>query len=285
MRQPHAFYEVDSLLTEIYDALAASIIAASDVGSDIDFYRRLAAETGGPILEVGCGTGRVATALVADGHEVVGVDLSAPMLRLAERRRETLPADAAARLSFQEADMATLDLGRQFALVVAPSRVFQFMLTTDAQRQALAALRSHLRPEGRLVLDLFDPLLDLVIPSVEAPRRVLELVHPTSGNRVTWQDAGRWPDPARQLIVEDATATEIDPSGRVLRTETERLTLRWSLRSEMRLLFELAGLKVVADYGDFNGGPPSYGREQVWVLANGPDEGQVLYALDGAPLK
>ena len=268
MSQPRAFYEADSLHTEIYDAMAASIVAASAVGSDIDFYRRVAAETGGPILDVGCGTGRVALALVADGHEVVGVDLSAPMLRLAERRRGTLPADVAARLSFQEADMATLDVGREFALIVAPSRVFQFMLTTEAQRGALAALRSHLRPDGRLVLDLFDPLLDFVIPSVEPFRRVLELVHPTSGNRVTWQDAGRWPDPAHQLIVEDATATEFDPSGKVLRTETERLTLRWSLRSEMRLLFELAGLRVVSDYGDFNGGPPAYGREQVWVLAN-----------------
>ena len=54
----------------------------------------------------------------------------------------------------------------------------------------------------------------------------------------------------------------------VLISEGGALTLRWSLRSEMRLLFELAGLKVVADYGDFRGGPPAYGREQVWVLAN-----------------
>ena len=97
-RQPRAFYEADSLSTEIYDALAASIISGSSVEGDIDFYRRLAGETGGPILEVGCGTGRVATALVADGHEVVGIDLSAPMLRLAQQRRETLAADVAARL-------------------------------------------------------------------------------------------------------------------------------------------------------------------------------------------
>jgi len=74
------------------------------------------------------------------------------------------------------------------------------------------------------------------------------------------------PDPARQLIVEDWTFTEIDPPGEAVRTDTERLTLRWSLRSEMRLLFELAGLEVVDEFGDFSGGPPAYGREQVWVL-------------------
>ena len=268
MRQPRAFYEADSLHTEIYDALAASIIAGSAVAGDIDFYRRLASETGGPVLDVGCGTGRVAMALAADGHEVVGIDLSAPMLRLAEHRRETLSADVASRLSFRQADMTTLDLGRDFALVMAPSRVFQFALTTDAQRQALAALRSHLRPAGRLVLDLFDPLLDYVVPSDEAIARGGELVHPVTGNRVTWEVTGRAPDPARQLIVEDWAFREVDPSGEVLRTDTERLTLRWSLRSEMRLLFELAGLEVIADYGDFTGGPPAYGREQVWVLGH-----------------
>ena len=266
--KPHAFYDADDLSTEVYDAMGASVIVGSAVDGDVDFYRRLARGTGGPILDVGCGTGRVAAALAADGHEVLGVDLSAPMLRLAEQRRATLPADVAARLSFQQADMMTLDLGRDFPLVVTPSRVFQFALTTDAQRQALAALRSHLRPDARLVLDLFDPLLDHVIPSAEVTARGGELVHPVSGNRVTWEVTARWPDPGRQLIVEDWTTTEIGASGEVLRTDIERLTLRWSLRSEMRLLFELTGLTVVAEYGDFIGGPPAYGREQVWVLAN-----------------
>jgi SAM-dependent methyltransferase len=268
MHQPHGFYAAESLHTEVYDALAASIIAGSSVDGDIDFYRGLARETGGPILEVGCGTGRVATALVADGHEVLGVDLSAPMLRLAELRRAALPPDAAARLTFDQADMATLDLGRDFALVVAPSRVFQFMLTTDAQRQALVALRSHLRRDARLVLDLFDPLFDLVVPTGAAGTRGGALMHPTTRNRVSWEVTGRWPEPARQLVVEDWTFREMDASGQVLRTDTERLVLRWSLRSELRLLFELTGLEVVAEYGDFKGGPPAYGREQVWVLRN-----------------
>jgi SAM-dependent methyltransferase len=267
---PLPFYAADSLATEIYDVMALALVEGGPMVGDVDFYRRLARETGGPILEVGCGTGRVATALAADGHEVVGVDLSGPMLRVAERRRASLARDVAGRLSFGEADMMTLDLGRDFALVITPSRVFQFALTSEAQRQALGALRSHLRPDGRLVLDLFDPLLDRVVPSDDAPARGGELVHPTSGNRVTWEVTARYPDPARQLIVEDWTYREIDPAGEVLRTEVERLTLRWSTRSEMRLLFELADLEVVGDYGDFQGGPPAYGREQVWVLRRAP---------------
>jgi SAM-dependent methyltransferase len=263
--QPPRIYS-DSLGTEIYDLLGASIRDGGPTEGDIAFYRRLAAERGGPVLEIGCGTGRVAAALAAAGFDVVGVDRSAPMLRLAEERRVSVPPEVAARLTFVQGDMTTLHLVRQFPLIVAPSRVFQFALTSDDQRAALRAFKAHLRPDGLLVLDLFDPSLDYVVPGAIFPPRSGELVHPKTGNRVAWEIAGREPDPSRQLVISDWAAREIGPSGVVLRDETERLTLRWSTRSEMRLLFELEGLDVVAEYGDFRGGPPAYGSEQVWVL-------------------
>ena len=263
--QPPRIYS-DSLGTEIYDVLGTAIRDGGPTTGDIAFFQRLADESGGPVLEIGCGTGRVAGALAAAGFEVVGVDRSDPMLRLAEERRAALPPEAAARLAFVRGDMTTLELGRQFALIIAPSRVFQFALTSDDQRAALRAFRAHLASDGRLVLDLFDPSLEYLVPGAIFPPRSGELVHPKTGNLVTWDIAGREPDPSQQLVVSDWSAREIGPSGEVLRDETERLTLRWSTRSEMRLLFELEGLEVVADYGDFNGGPPTYGSEQVWVL-------------------
>jgi SAM-dependent methyltransferase len=264
---PHIYS--DSLGTEIYDALGIAVRDSGPTQGDIEFFRQLAAEHGGPVLEVGCGTGRVAGALAAAGFEVVGVDRSAPMLRLAEDRRASLPPEVAARLTFVPGDMTTLHLDRQFPLIVAPSRVFQFALTSDDQRATLRAFRAHLAPEGRLVLDLFDPSLEYVVPGAIFPPRSGELVHPKTGNRVEWEITGREPDPIHQLVVSDWSAREIAPSGDVLRDETERLTLRWSTRSEMRLLFELEGLEVEAEYGDFAGGPPAYGKEQVWLLRLG----------------
>jgi hypothetical protein len=177
-----------------------------------------------------------------------------------------LPPDVAARLTFVLGDMTTLHLDRRFTLIVAPSRVFQFALSSDEQRAALQACKAHLGEGGRLVLDLFDPSLEYVVPGAIFPPRSGELTHPKTGNRVTWEIAGREPDPGRQLVVSDWAAREIGPSGEVLRDETERLTLRWTTRSEMHLLFELTGLEVIAEYGDFDGGPPAYGSEQVWVL-------------------
>src|SRR5829696_8296423 len=131
--EPPRLYS-DGLGTEIYDVLSAAIAPTSSHEGDVPFFRRLAGERGGPILEIGSGTGRVAAALAADGFEVVGVDRSRAMLRLAEERRAALPPAVASRLTFREGDMTALTLGRTFALIVAPSRVFQFALTSDAQR-------------------------------------------------------------------------------------------------------------------------------------------------------
>lgn len=259
----------DSLVTEIYDAIGRAIAAGGPTDGDIEFFRRLAGESGGPVLEIGSGTGRVAAALAAAGFDVVGLDRSPAMLRLARERRAALPADVASRLTFHEGDMSTFDLARTFALILAPSRVFQFALTSDDQRATLQALKRHLEPGGRLVLDLFDPAFEYVAPGAVFPPRRGELVHPKTGNRVEWEILGREPDPGRQLVVSDWTARELSPSGDVLREDTERLILRWTTRSEMRLLFELAGLDVVAEYGDFKGSPPAYGSEQVWVLGHG----------------
>jgi SAM-dependent methyltransferase len=261
------FYATADLGTEIYDAVAELHIAGSPVEGDVEFFRAAARRTGGPILDVGCGTGRVSIPLAADGWEVVGLDRSAPMLALAERRRAIEPPEVAARLTFVEGDLTGFDLGRTFALIVVPSRVFQFLLTPDAQRSGLAALRRHLAPTGELVLDLFDPRLDLCVPDLPPQAGNAEVVrHPVSGNDVRVERLERVNDPLRQVFDEIWLSTELDASGRELRARRETLSLRWTYRWEMRHLLDLTGFEVVAEYGDFKGSPPAYGREQVWVV-------------------
>jgi SAM-dependent methyltransferase len=252
--------------TEVYDAVTELRIAGSAVEGDVDFFRSLAARTGGPILDVGCGTGRVSAALAGDGYEVVGMDLSPAMLGQAHARRGTLPPPVAARLSFVEGDMTGFDLGRTFALIVVPYRVFQFALTESAQRSTLAALRRHLAPAGELVLDLFDPRLDLCLPGAEPPQIIEVVRHPLTGADVRIESLERANDPLSQTFAEVSQTTELDAAGRVLRSVHETLSLRWTYRWEMRHLLELSGLEVVAEFGDFKGGPPAYGREQVLVV-------------------
>jgi SAM-dependent methyltransferase len=265
------FYATADLGTEIYDAVAALHIAGSPVEGDIEFFRAAARRTGGPILDVGCGTGRVSIPLAADGWEVVGLDRSVPMLALAEGRRAGQPNEVAGRLRFVEADLTDFDLGRTFALIVVPSRVFQFLLTPEAQRSGLAALQRHLAPGGELVLDLFDPRLDLCLPDARPPAGDVDLVtHPITGNDVRVQRLERVNDAVRQVFEEVWESTEVDAAGRRLRSLRETLSLRWTYRWEMRHLLELSGFEVVAEFGDFRGSAPAYGREQVWVVRAHP---------------
>ena len=149
----------ESLFVRAYDAFYAG--GAPPIAGDIAFYDRLAQAAGGPVLELGCGTGRIALALAQAGLSVTGVDVSAGMLALARRKSERLAA-ASRCLTFVEADMARLDLGRRFGMAFIAFRSFQHLLTVDEQRATLTGVRRHLRPDGRLALHLFDPRFDLL---------------------------------------------------------------------------------------------------------------------------
>src|SRR5215210_1428777 len=151
-----AFYERAGLNVDTYDAR----VAAEDkegLAGDTDFYLRLARDTGGAVLELGCGTGRVGLALAAQGLDVVGLDLSAGMLAVAETKRRALHREAAARVRLVHGDMTRFSLPERFGLAIAPFRAFMAILDPVGQRRSLEAVREHLRPRGRICLHLFDP--------------------------------------------------------------------------------------------------------------------------------
>ena len=112
----------ESLFVRAYDAFYAG--GAPPIAGDIAFYDRLAQAAGGPVLELGCGTGRIALALAQAGLSVTGVDVSAGMLALARRKSERLAAAASRCLTFVEADMARLNLGGVSAWPSLPSARF-----------------------------------------------------------------------------------------------------------------------------------------------------------------
>jgi len=117
------------------------------------------------------------------------------------------------------------------------------------------------------VLDLFDPKYEYLVPGSRPPHERLEdVVHPDRGTRVTVAIGERTLDPVRQVMREVWTFREHDAGGAVLLEESEILSLRWSFRHEMRHLFARAGIEVEAEYSDFQGSPPAYGKEQVWVV-------------------
>lgn len=231
---------------------------------DVGFYVGLARGAGSGVLELACGTGQVTIPLALAGFEVTGLDLSSLMLDQARRKVAELDPAVRDRVHLVEGDMTTFELGREFDAVFIPFRSFQFLLTPDLQRSCLERIHRHLRPGGTFALQMFDPLLDLCVPDATS-ERVDERVDTASGRRFRVETVRHPNDPLNQVLHETWTFSELGPEGDVIRSEPEELVLRWTYRYEMRHLLELTGFEVVAEYSDFAGSPPAYGREQVWV--------------------
>lgn len=261
------FYGQPGLNVAAYDHLATEAGTVGPVRGDVEFYRALADEHGGPVIELACGTGRVAIPLAEAGHEIVGVDRSAPMLAIAEEKRRSAAADVAERFQFVEGDMRDLDLGRTFRLAIIAFRSFAHLLTVEDQRRCLATVHRHLEPGGILALNVFDPRLDLCLPGEagDYPMARGTATLPDTGTTVEVVATTRANDPVRQLMVETWQFTERGPDGSVLRQELEELTLRWMYRYELHHLLELSGFELVAEYSDFAKSPPVYAGELVVV--------------------
>ena len=255
------FYSEGGLNAETYD------MRTFGFAGEIDFWIALARESGGPVLELASGTGRVSWPIARAGIEVVGIDLAPAMIGEATRKRAVEKSDVAARARFLRADMSDFELNQQFALAIIPARAFQALLSVDQQRAALGCIRRHLRSGGRLIMDIFDPRLDLLAEERFNPRReIAPFRHQRTGHTVTIDVLERVNDHVAQRLVERWRFRETADDGSVVRDEEESLELRWTYRYEMRHLFELAEFVIEKEWSDFEGAPPAYGREQIWMV-------------------
>jgi SAM-dependent methyltransferase len=250
---------------EIYDTITSTGWAES--GTDVGFLRERFRSINGPVLELACGTGRAAVPLAEAGFVVHGIDTSSAMLAVAQAKQQRLPALVARRLFVTEGDMRAFELETEFGGVYSTFRSFQHLLSPEDQESCLCCVRRHMQTGGILVLNLFDPLYDLLLPG-EGTGLILSraVTHPISGNTVQVEVLRRINDPLFQCFAETWQFTELGPDNtRVVRQEEETLRMRWTFRYEMRHLLRLCGFCVLEEYSDFQKSPPSYGKEQVWV--------------------
>jgi len=257
----NTFY-AGGLAVRSYDLFAVSPATAGDIA----FYVNCAKRFGEDVLELGAGTGRVAIPLVEAGCTVTGLDLSNAMLDVARRKAASLSPATAARIALVQGDMSDFDLGRRFALTMIPFRAFQHLIEPSTQRRALECVHRHLKPGGHLVVDLFDPRLEFCLAGAPPLEEMREVADPATGHRIRRTVIGRDNDPFHQLIRERLRLDLLDRAGEVVKTEEASMALRWTLRQEMAYLFELCGFELVELLSDFNSSPPTYGREQIWVV-------------------
>ncbi len=220
--------------------------------SDVQFFVELARESGGPVLEVGCGTGRVLLPTAREGIEITGLDVSDGMLAELRRRLGDEAPEVQARVRVVQGDMRNFDLGPQFALVTIPFRPFQHLTTVEDEMACLTTIHHHLKPGGRLVLDLFNPSLPLLVDDAR-----FEESEP--GEEVQLPDGRRFYRTWR--LVDRNLFTQVQqvemyyyvgyPDGHQER-EVHAFPMRWLFRFEVEHLLARCGFEVEHLYAGYD---------------------------------
>lgn len=243
--------EYERNLAQTYDAVYGVV---RDPSGDVAFYVEQARESGGPVLELGCGTGRILLPTARLGLSCVGLDASPEML--AVLRGKNPPAN----VELVNDRMETFDLGKQrFRLVTAPFRAMQHLLDVDAQLRALENVRRHLAPGGAFVFDVFDPKLDRMAILDEPESEGVSFVH--DGHEMRRRESVR-----RDLSSQIMTVTFRVEGGPVGLQGTAEIKMRWYYRYELEHLLTRAGFANLTFYGGFTKLPWRAG-EDITVVA------------------
>jgi SAM-dependent methyltransferase len=225
---------------------------------DVKFWQRLARQTDGPVLELGCGTGRVAVPVARAGARVVGIDRSPSMLARARARLRRARLDAS--LQLVRGDVRFLPFpAATFGLVAAPYGILQSLLDDATLDAALAAAHRVLQRGGTIGIDLVSDLTSWA----EYDRRVKLRGRAGRGEtRITLIESVRQ-DRARGLTLFDQEFVE--RRGRVSRSHRFALAFRTVSVEEMSTRLERHGFRVSAVLGDYQGGPWDP-RADVWLI-------------------
>ena len=255
----HAAYHTNELAT-LYDTYYAN-------DDDIGFWQSMVvAAGGGPVLEPGCGTGRVLLPLAQAGYEVTGLDSSRQMLDRFRLKLNANPEEVRERVSLVVDDMALFDIDGTFQAVFCAFNSFHHLRTVDDQLACLERCHAHLASQGMLVLDLFNPDPAPGPAQVQAPNDEpgVDVIEWTEGRTVRrWMSACVY-DRIGQCNECEMTyeISEADGStSRVIETFPMRLIYRY----ELEHLLVRCGFRLIGLYGNYDRSP--FQVESVGMIA------------------
>lgn len=233
---------------------------------DLPFYLDLARKCGGPVLEIGCGTGRVLLPIARLGIQIHGVDNSLPMLRILKANLKREKREVQKNVQLHRGDMRHFRLKKKYSLVTIPFRPLQHMGTAEDQIHAFTSAAFHLDENGILAFDVFFPKFELIPGGIGEEFLELE-----------WRDSS---DPGR-IVRRYFRKDSVDKINQIFRAtfffrtyqgdklvkeETEPLTMSYYTYPHLRALFLLAGLEPLEEYGSFARTPLDNSAEQMVFL-------------------
>ena len=230
-------------MASVYDPIAHVFDAWSrSVVEDVPFYVREGLASGGPVVELGVGTGRVAVPLARRGIRVIGVDDSPEMLGVCRARARA--AGVLELVDLRLGDLRTPPVDERVPLVMCPFRSYLHLTTDDDRRRALSAANELLTPGGRLVFDVFAPDQDDI-----------------------FETHGRWLE--REPGIFERADWNADTRTFTLRVRADdhqtTMDLAWVSPDEWRALLEDSGFEVLGHFGWFDRRPFAGGEDSVWV--------------------
>ena len=229
---------------------------------DVPFWRRVAAGAQGPVLELGCGTGRVSLPLARAGVSLVGIDRSGPMLDRARRRvlKSTNPRTRTSlnALRLVRGDIRQLPFADgTFAMVVAPYGILQSLIRPRDLSATLASVARVVAAGGTFGIDLVPD-----VPKWREYENRVQLRGRAGGAQLTLVESVRQ-DPARRLTTFEQKY--IERRGGRTREHRFDLTFRTLTVRQMTRRLEAAGFRVEAVLGDYRGRPWD-DRADVWII-------------------
>ena len=219
---------------------------------DIQFYVDLALRSGGPVLELGSGTGRIMIPIACAGLKITGIDLSARMISILRKKLKAEHEGTVSKVEILNKDIRRFDLGKSYPLVIVPFSTFQYLLEVPDQLSCLESCVKHLDEGGTFVLSVFNESISRlsdhglynefdITPEFEMP----------DGRRVCrkFRYVGR--DYTRQVEIKESIFYIRHPDGRSERLVHE-FGMRYFFQYELIHLCARAGLNVKAVYSDYN---------------------------------
>lgn len=237
-------------IAEIYD----SVVPLERL-HDVAFFVAMAREYGGPVLEIGCGSGRVLIPTARAGVPIIGLDLSPAMLECCEAKLHEEPVEVQSKARLILGDMRRFELDRKFHLVTAPFRPFQHLASLEDQLSCLASIHRHLEEGGRLILDLFNPDLRLLVDEKfleeQGSDPEIELA---DGRTILRRQRIRSRDPFNQVQDCELIYYVTHPDGRRERV-VHNFRMRYLFRFEAEHLLVRSRFIVEQLYGDYDRSP------------------------------
>ncbi len=250
-------------LEEFSDPANYDMENTSDTG--IAFYAALAQETGAPVLEIACGTGRVSIPIARLGFSVTGLDIVPGMIERARSKSVGLPT------RWIEGDARTFDLGEQFRLIFLTGNAFQAFLTNADQEALLQRVHAHLHDEGLFAFEMRNPLL-----TNSQTQEGLFVNLETNEEEQDWPSfidtSGREVRVSRTRVYDHVaqilhwTTSRRWHKGEEGHTKVTRTALRYTFPQELTALLYYNGFSIARQYGDWNLEPLSATSRNIIVV-------------------